>query len=168
MLNEEKTLWDGCGKINLEEGHKLNTPVILFPKIEDEVINKQMENLNAGGAKEKAFETGTDKIISIEDFNKVELKTAEVISAEKTEKSDKLLKLRILLDSEERQVVAGIAKSYSPEQILGKKIVIVANMKPAKIMGMESQGMILAVQKNDGTLDVLTVDGSVKNGTRVK
>jgi len=168
MLNTEKTLWDDCGKSNLMEGHKLNSPEILFQKIEDEAINKQMENLNIEGTEGKSVERSTDKLISIEDFNKVELKTAEVISAEKIEKSDKLLKLKIMLDTGERQVIAGIAKNYSPEQILGRKVVIVANLKPAKIMGLESRGMILAVQKNDGSLDVLTVDESVKNGTRVK
>lgn len=168
MLNKEITLWDDCGNINLEEGHKLNTPEILFPKIEDEVINKQMENLKTDDEKVKPAVGKGDNLVSIEDFNKIELKTAQVVSAEKIEKSDKLLKLKIALDSGERQVIAGIAKSYSPEQIAGRKIVIVANLKPAKIMGLESHGMILAVQKSDGTLDVLTVDESVKNGTRVK
>ncbi|MGE5806711.1 MAG: methionine--tRNA ligase [Ignavibacteria bacterium] len=168
MLNAEITAWDECGKNNVTEGHKLNSPEILFQKIEDETINKQMEKLNGIGEKEKPDESNLNKFISIEDFYKVELKTAEVISAEKIEKSDKLLKLRVKLDNGERQVIAGIAKSYSPEQILGKKIVIVANLKPAKLMGLDSQGMILAVQKIDGSLDVLSVDGSVMNGTRVK
>jgi methionyl-tRNA synthetase len=168
MLNAEITGWDECGKNNVTEGHKLNSPEILFQKIEDGAINMQMEKLNGSGEKEKPDESNLNKFISIEDFYKVELKTAEVISAEKIEKSDKLLKLRVKLDNGERQVIAGIAKSYSPEQILGKKIVIVANLKPAKLMGLDSQGMILAVQKIDGSLDVLSVDGSVMNGTRVK
>jgi len=168
MLNTEITNWDVCGKNNVPEDHKLGSPEILFKKIEDEIIIKQMEKLNGSAEKEKPDESSLNKFISIEDFNKIELKTAEVISAERIEKSNKLLKIKIKLDTGERQVIAGIAKSYSPEQIIGKKIVIVANLKPAKLMGLDSEGMILAVQKSNGSLDVLSVDGSVKNGTRVK
>ena len=99
---------------------------------------------------------------------KTQLKVAEVLSAEKVAKSEKLLKLKVVLDDDERQVVAGIAKSYNPEDLIGKKVVIVANLKPAKLMGLESKGMILAVEKEDGGLQVIDVDNSVKNGTRVK
>ena len=99
---------------------------------------------------------------------KIQLRTAEVIEAEKVPKSEKLLKLKIKLDNEERQVIAGIAKSYTPETIIGKKVVIVANLQPAKLMGLESKGMILAVETKDGTLQVLNVPESVNNGTRVK
>jgi len=74
----------------------------------------------------------------------------------------------VKLDNEERQVIAGIAKSYEPENLIGKKVVIVANLQPAKLMGLESKGMILAVETNDGTLEVLNVPESVNNGTRVK
>jgi methionyl-tRNA synthetase len=99
---------------------------------------------------------------------KIQLRTAEVIEAEKVPKSEKLLKLKVKLDNEERQVIAGIAKSYTPETIIGKKVVIVANLQPAKLMGLESEGMILAVETKDGTLEVLNVPESVNNGTRVK
>ena len=86
----------------------------------------------------------------------------------KLPKSEKLLKLKVRLDNEERQVVAGIAKSYAPENLIGKKVVIVANLQPAKLMGFESKGMILAVETKDGDLQVLNVPESVNNGTRVK
>jgi methionyl-tRNA synthetase len=74
----------------------------------------------------------------------------------------------VKLENEERQVVAGIAKSYQPENLIGKKVVIVANLHPAKLMGLESKGMILAVETKDGSLEVLNVPDTVKNGTRVK
>ena len=99
---------------------------------------------------------------------KTQLIVAEVISAEKIERSKKLLKLKVKLDSEERQLVAGIAESNNPEDLIGKKVVIVANLEAAKIMGVESRGMILAVEKENGEMQVVTVDNSVKNGTRVK
>ena len=99
---------------------------------------------------------------------KVHLKVAEVIEAEKVAKSEKLLKLKVKLDNEERQVVAGIAKSYQPESLIGKKVVIVANLQPAKLMGLESKGMILAVETKDGGLQVLDISESVNIGTRVK
>ncbi len=164
MLNVEPEPWDESGKPGLQEGHQLNKAEIIFPKIEDEIIEKQMQKLNAPEA-EKA---NGEEQITIDEFSRVELKVAEIISAEKLEKSEKLLKLRVRLGEEERQVIAGIAKSYKPEGLLNKKVVMVANLKPAKLMGQESQGMILAVQDEEGNLNVLSVEGKVKNGTRVK
>ena len=163
MLNAKATNWDKCGGDNLAAGHKLNETEILFPKIEDKVIEKQIAQL--GGDESQSKEKN---LISYDDFLKTELKVAEVIEAEKIKKSKKLLKLKIKLDNEVRQVIAGIATSYGPEEMKGKKVVIVANLKPAKLMGEESNGMILAVEREDGKLEVLTVDKSVKNGTRVK
>ncbi len=163
MLNTVAAEWDKCGKANLEAGHQLNGAEIIFPKIEDETIERQMMNLQ-----DPQTEAALPELISIDDFSKIHLKVAEIISAEKLEKSEKLLKLKVKLDSEERQVIAGIAKSYNPEELINKKVVMVANLKPAKLMGQESQGMILAVQDEKGNLNVLSVDKSVRSGTRVK
>lgn len=163
MLNSKPVDWNDCGKSNLKEGHQLNQSEILFPKIEDEKIEAQVNKLpKAESEKEKI------DLITYDDFMKVQLRTAEVIEAEKVVKSEKLLKLKVKLDSEERQVIAGIAKSYQPEDMIGKKVVIVANLQPAKLMGLESQGMILAVETKDGSLEILNVPESVINGTRVK
>jgi methionyl-tRNA synthetase len=109
-----------------------------------------------------------DDLISYDDFMKTKLKVAEVINAERITKSKKLMKLKVMLDDGERQVVAGIAEHYNPEDLVGKKVVVVANLQSAKLMGEESCGMILAVEKDSGGLQVLTVDNAVKNGTRVK
>ncbi len=165
MLNAEKTIWNNCTNENLKEGHQLNKPEILFQKIEDEIINKQMEKL---GENDKSEEITENELISYDDFMKVQLKTGEIISAENIKKSEKLLKLKVKLDKEERQIIAGIAKSYKPEEIIGKKIIIVANLKPAKLMGQESQGMLLAVDNGEDGLEIITVNNSVKNGTRAK
>jgi methionyl-tRNA synthetase len=165
MLNADLVNWFDSGKDNLKEGHQLNKPEILFTKIEDEVIAKQKESL---AAENTETPKSIDEIITYDDFMKTHLKVAEVIEAERVPKSEKLLKLKVKSGDEERQIIAGIAKDYSPEDIKGKKVVVVANLKPAKLMGMESQGMVLAVENEEGKLQVLSVDNSVKSGTRVK
>jgi len=163
MLNKKTVDWNFCGKPQLKEGHQLNQSEILFPKIEDEKIEAQFNLLaKAEPEKEKV------ELITYDDFMKIQLRTAEIIEAEKVPKSEKLLKLKVKLDNEERQVVAGIAKSYKPEDLIGKKVVIVSNLQPAKLMGLESKGMILAVETKDGSLEVLNVPEAVNNGTRVR
>jgi methionyl-tRNA synthetase len=165
MLNAKPVQWSKSGKSFLNEGHQINTAEILFPKIEDEVIESQISKL---GEAEAGSEKKQDELISYDDFMKTNLKVAEILSAEKIAKSKKLMKLKVLLDDGERQLVAGIAEHYNPEDLVGKKVVVVANLQPAKLMGEESRGMILAVDKESGGLQVLIVDDSVKVGTRVK
>nr|7D8R_A Chain A, Microphthalmia-associated transcription factor,Methionyl-tRNA synthetase beta subunit [synthetic construct]7D8R_B Chain B, Microphthalmia-associated transcription factor,Methionyl-tRNA synthetase beta subunit [synthetic construct]7D8R_C Chain C, Microphthalmia-associated transcription factor,Methionyl-tRNA synthetase beta subunit [synthetic construct]7D8R_D Chain D, Microphthalmia-associated transcription factor,Methionyl-tRNA synthetase beta subunit [synthetic construct] len=104
--------------------------------------------------------------LGIEDFLKVDLRVAKVLSAERVEGSEKLLKLTLSLGDEERTVVAGIAKYYTPEELVGKKIVIVANLKPRKIFGIESQGMILAASDGEN-LSVIVPDRDVKEGAKL-
>ena len=165
MLNAKPVEWKESGKSFLKEGHQINSAEILFPKIEDEMIEEQISKL---GNDEVKIEKKEEELISYDDFMKIKLKVAEVLSAEKVAKSKKLMKLKVMLDDGERQLVAGIAEHYNPEDLIGKKVVVVANLQPAKLMGEESRGMILAVDKEPGGLQVLIVDNSVKNGTRVK
>lgn len=108
-----------------------------------------------------------DDRISIDDFAKVELKTAEVLEVEKVEGADKLLKLQIKVGEENRQIVAGIAEHYSPKELVGKKIVVVANLKPAVIRGVESNGMLLAVSTKDSVTLVTPEDTDVPSGLRI-
>ncbi|HZS11445.1 MAG TPA: methionine--tRNA ligase subunit beta, partial [Nitrospirales bacterium] len=105
--------------------------------------------------------------ITIEDFQKIQLKVATVLTAERIPRSDKLLKLEVDLGDEKRQIVAGIGKRYEPQQVVGKRIVIVANLKPAKLMGIESQGMVLAAGDKD-VGGLCTVFEDVPNGLKVK
>ena len=105
--------------------------------------------------------------IGIEDFMKIDFRVGKIIAAERVAKSEKLVKLQVDIGSETRQVVAGIGKSYTPEELMGKSIVIVANLKPAKLMGIESQGMLLAASSGD-LLAVATFDRETKPGARVK
>lgn len=164
MLNTEKTEWDNCAKDNLAEGHALNKAEILFSKIEDKDIEPQMNKL---GVVEGEPEVVSDEI-TIDDFSKVQLKVAEVLEAENIKKSEKLLKLKLRVGDEARQVVAGIAKSYEPADLIGKKVIVVANLKKAKLFGNESQGMVLAVEGSDGKLNVVEVSSDVKSGTIVR
>ncbi len=164
ILRMEVVEWNLSGKINIQEGHNLGTPEILFKKIEDSEIDKMIESLGKPPEQERVPE----EMVTIDDFMKIRLVVGEVLQAENVPKSEKLLKLQISTGESKRQVLAGIAKSYKPEELIGKRVIIVANLKPAKLMGMESQGMVLAVETNDGGLQVLTVSENVLPGTRAK
>ena len=106
--------------------------------------------------------------ITIDDFKKIKLKTAKVLEAEAVPKSKKLLKLQVAVGDERRQIVAGIAEKYSPESIVGKTIVIVANLESAKLMGIESQGMLLAVNDDKGVVSLITSEKESSDGLEVR
>jgi methionyl-tRNA synthetase len=108
-----------------------------------------------------------DSQITIEDFAKLDLRVARIVSAEAVEKSNKLLKLTLEVGDETRQVVSGIAKYYAPEQLVGKTVILVANLKPAKLMGIVSEGMILAATDDKGNLALLTVDQDIASGSKI-
>jgi methionyl-tRNA synthetase len=110
---------------------------------------------------------GTDRI-TIDDFMKVELRVAKVLAAEKVEKSKKLLKLQVDVGTEQRTLVAGIAEAYEPESLVGKTVVVVFNLKPAKLMGIESNGMVLAASPDGGKPEVVTFTNPPAPGTRVR
>jgi methionyl-tRNA synthetase len=175
MQNEQA--WGG-----LKPGTSIQPGEQLFPRIDtkDKATGRGLTQMNAdkGNKGEKRMETGAStpqadqkaaepELIGIEDFAKVQLRVGKIVAAERVEKSEKLVKLRVDIGTETRQVVAGIGKSYSPEQLLDKSIVIVANLKPAKLMGVESQGMLLAASAGD-VLSVVTPDREIKPGAKVK
>ncbi|HHX78065.1 MAG TPA: methionine--tRNA ligase subunit beta, partial [Firmicutes bacterium] len=128
-----------------------------------------------GAAKEKtaappASPAQEDKVetINIEEFARLDLRVAEIITAEKIQGADKLLKLQLSLGEEKRQVVAGIARHFHPEELAGKKVIFVANLKPVKLRGVLSQGMILAASDAAGRLALTTIEGDLPAGSRVK
>lgn len=165
MLNTSKTLWEKSGELSLNDGHKLNNPQILFSKIEDQTINGLIEKLGLQDDKDVEKE----EEISIDEFRRIKLKVAKIISAEKVKKSEKLLKLLLEVGSEKRQVIAGIAKSYNPDDLIGKSVLIAANLKPAKIFGLESQGMVLALDtEKEGIVKLIEIDKDIKFGTTAK
>ncbi len=155
----------------LEPGTRVDKGPQLFPRLDKK--KKQQPQQQKKQAKKKAKQEAAvdmEGLVTFEEFGKVELRVAEIVAAEKIKKADKLLKLS-LKAPEERTVVAGIAKFYSPEQLVGKKVLIVANLKPAKLMGVTSQGMVLAAKETDADgnerLVLSTVDGDIAPGSRV-
>ncbi|MBI5050457.1 MAG: methionine--tRNA ligase subunit beta [Nitrospirae bacterium] len=121
--------------------------------------------------KKKTDKSGRGKpvenLITIDDFAKVQLKAGKIINAERVEKSNKLIKLQVDTD-EIRQIVAGIGTAYAPEQLTGRKVVVVTNLQPAKLMGVESQGMLLAATDSNGILSILITDKDLKEGTVIR
>ncbi len=165
MLNARPTEWLKSGDSILHSGQKLNEAEILFTKIEDKVIEEQINKLEP--VTDKPIEPIEE--ITIDEFKRVKLKVAKIIAAENVKKSDKLLRLQIDLGNEQRQLVAGIAKSYKPEELIGKKVLVVANLKAAKLFGIESQGMILAVDtQEDGKVKIIEIDEAINLGTTAK
>ncbi|MGP0629413.1 methionine--tRNA ligase [Nitrospina sp. 32_T5] len=142
----------------------------IFPRIEDKAAEKILSSVEAKASDEGASaeaEGNGDNLIQIDEFMKLDLRVALVIEAEKVKKSKKLIKLKVDLGSEQRQVVAGIAESYEPEKLVGRKVILVANLKPAKLMGIESQGMILAGSDKDKIV-LAGFDEELELGARVK
>ncbi len=158
---------------NVLSGLLMKDIVALFLRIQPEEPAKpevkaeaKAEKAEAKPAKQESKTELPEGLISIDDFFRTKLKTAKVMEAERVEGADKLLKLQIDVGGEMRQLVAGVAQYYSPEQILGKTIVVVANLKPAKIRGIESQGMLLAAKNADG-LKLVTIDGNMPSGVSI-
>ncbi len=168
ILNLDFTpAWDDFPNKRLEEGHVLGKAKILFKKIEDDVIEAEIQKLQKALKGKKEAEPQEEKI-DYELFQKIKLKVAEVVKAEPIPKSKKLLKLQLQLGNEQRQIVAGIAEHYKPEELIGKKIIIVANLKPAKLFGVESNGMLLAASAY-GKMSLLTVmDDSMPSGSEIR
>ena len=144
----------------LKVGTKVKKGDNLFPRIEKPKEEKKVEP-----KKEEKVEEKQD-YITIDDFDKVKLKVAKVLEAESVEKSAKLLKLKVSLGNEERQIIAGLKKYYEPQELVGKKVVIVANLKPAKLAGELSQGMVLAAG-DDEVVKALFVDDAIAEGESV-
>ena len=172
----EKMLdWENGGKLNLlSVGYSLREPQLLFRKIEDEEISFQIEKLKNGSSKpltEKIMEEKQPEpakaTIQYEDFAKLELRAATVVACEKVAKADKLLKLEVDLGIEKRTIVSGIALHYTAEEMVGKQVVVVTNLAPRKMKGIESQGMILTAEDHDGKLRLLRPEEMVAPGSSI-
>jgi len=171
FLNFSGGGWEKIGQKNLlSAGHKINKSSLLFEKIEDETIEKQVNKLIQT---RKTSENTTPvmeqkETISFEDFTKVDIRTATILEAEKVPKTGKLLKLKISTGVDERTLVAGIAEHFDPAEIIGKQISIVLNLQPRKIRGIESQGMILMAETGEGKLTFVSPTEKIPDGCTVK
>ncbi len=168
---EKPGIWEESkNKIPIENLHRIGTPQILFAKIEDEQIEKETKNLlvRAQGRKPmmKTEETPPETI-AFEDFSKVKLQVGKILSAEPVPKANKLLKLEVDLGKEKRQVLAGIAQQYGPDSLVGKSVIVVTNLAPRTMMGLESQGMVLAATGENGPV-LLHPEKDVPPGTAVR
>ena len=167
--------WDTFGTSALPEGHRLGEAVLLFSKIEDPVIEAQVAKLEAikkakeaeAAAEEAKKVTPQKAECTFEEFEKMDIRTATVLEAERVPKTDKLLKLTIDTGIDTRTIVSGIAEYYTPEEMVGRQICILANLAPRKIRGIESKGMILMARQGDGKMRFITPAETLSNGAEI-
>lgn len=182
-ISREDHTWDSLKEFGrLKAGTKIQKGEIIFPRLDAEKELEALEDLKNEKAKkeqaasegkktEEKKETETPDIlpeITIDDFAKLDLRVARVVAAERVEKTDKLLKLTLDVGGKSRQVVSGIAQYYSPEELIGQKLILVANLKPVKLRGILSEGMILAASDRAGKLVLATVSGDIESGAQVR
>ena len=172
QLNTELRSYEDMDTFGLyPDNNKLEKPEMLFARLDSDAILEKVEEIRAA----QIAESGAPKYpqveakpeITIDDVDKVQLRVGEVIACEKVKKSKKLLCSQIRIGDEVRQIVSGIANYYKPEEMVGKKVVVVTNLKPAKLCGIESQGMILAAGDDKDNLSVLTVDKDIIAGSEI-
>ena len=171
-INITLKTWDDAGRDDmLPAGHKIVEPGLLFEKIEDSDIEKQINKLAASKKSNEAANSQVNPAkdpLTFDDFSKIDIRTATILEAEKVPKTTKLLKLKIDTGLDVRTIVSGIAEYYEPASIVGKQISIVANLEPRKIKGIESKGMILMAEDKDGKLVMVTPVEPVSNGSAIK
>lgn len=172
MFNVEKSDWNTVENqsVLIESGHQINEASLLFSKIEDDVIEAQIQKLEDTKQNNKKTNPSANPMkdeIQFDDFSKIDLRTATILTAEKVEKADKLLKFTVDTGVDVRTVVSGVAESFSPEELVGKQVMILLNLAPRKIRGIESQGMFLLTTKPDGKLSFVTPDEKVENGIEI-
>lgn len=173
ILNTKKLPWADAGGVDyLANGHQLNKATLLFEKIEDADVEKQVNKL-LETKKMNEQETNTPEVpalkdeIVFDDFMKMDLRVGEVKTAEKVEKSNKLLMFTVDMGLETRTILSGVAKHFTPEEMVGKKVTVMANLAPRKIMGVESQGMLLFAENSDGKLVAVNPGKDAENGATI-
>ncbi len=170
FINLSDPGWDALGSADLlEPGHQINTPELLFEKIEDEAIQHQLDKLHNsrlnGNDEQKVSPQKAE--ITFDDFTKMDIRTATILEAAKVPKTNKLIKMRVDTGIDQRTIVSGIAEYYDPEQLPGKKVCVLVNLAPRKIKGIESQGMILLSENSDGQLYFVEPGEDAHNGAEV-
>ncbi len=168
LLNIELPKWNTAGSFNIiASNHSINKPNILFQKIEDEQIKLQIEKLKAASNKKTKFPPMKEEI-TFDEFMKMDIRVGTITAAEKVKKADKLLKLTVDTGIDTRTVVSGIAEHYSPEEIIGQKVSILLNLAPRKIRGVESQGMILMAENENGELAFVSPTKEIETGNIIR
>ena len=172
MINKDDLNWAELGSIDLlEAGHVINAPELLFEKIEDEEIDRQIQKLADAKKANELREAKANPIrsnIAFDDFTKLDIRVGKVLECQKVPKADKLLQFRIDDGLGGRTILSGIAQHYKPEELVGKNVCFIANLAPRTIKGVESQGMILSAENADGSLALILPDKEVLPGSEVK
>ncbi len=170
ILNTDVKNWSDAGSVDLlSNGHQMNKAELLFEKIEDKTVEEQVDKL-LETKKMNEQENSVPEVapmkeeIVFDDFMKMDLRVGEIKTAEAVEKSNKLLKFTVDMGSETRTILSGVAKHFSPEEMIGKKVTVMANLAPRKIMGVESQGMLLFAENSDGKLVAVNPGKEAQNG----
>jgi methionyl-tRNA synthetase len=170
IMNYEGVAWNAVSDDNIESGHKIDTPSLLFERIDDEIVEGQRAKLQQS---KKAAEASTKVVTpqkgttTFEDFQNMDIRVGTIIEAEKVKKSKKLLKLKVDTGIDERTVISGIAQFYKAEDIIGQQVSILVNLTPRKMMGTESQGMILMAENNKGELQFIAPTTPSDNGALI-
>ena len=172
QLNAEKRAFEQLNQFGLyPSGNKVtDAPEILFARLDMEETMAKVEEIQKkqmGEPEVKYPEVEIKEEISIDDFDKVQIRVGEVLQCEPVKKSKKLLVSQIRIGEEVRQIVSGIAQYYKPEEMVGKKVAVITNLKPVKLCGVESQGMVLAASDDEGNLSVLTLDRDMIAGSEI-
>ena len=171
MLAVEKFSWESLGSMELiAEGHAIGTPALLFEKIEDEVIQRQLDKLEATKAANAAAEVKAEPqkaACTFDDFQKMDIRVSTILAAEKVAKTKKLLKLTVDTGIDQRTIVSGIAEHFTPEQLIGQQVLVLVNLEPRELKGILSQGMILMAEDATGALRLVQPSEAVKAGSMV-
>ena len=170
MLRFGETSWDRIGSdALLPSGHEIGEASLLFDKIEDEQIQKQLDKLNRTreANEEPASLSPQKKEITFDDFTRMDLRTGTILEAEKVPKTKKLIRMEVDLGFEKRTIVSGIAEYFDPGALPGRKVTVLANLAPRTIKGIESKGMILLSENADGSLHFVEPSGKAENGSEI-
>ena len=171
MLAVEKFGWDTLGSMELiAAGHTIGTPTLLFEKIEDDVIQRQLDKLEATKAANAAAEVKTEpqkEACTFDDFQKMDIRVSTILAAEKVAKTKKLLKLTVDTGIDQRTIVSGIAEHFTPEELIGQQVLVLVNLQPRELKGILSQGMILMAEDATGKLRLVQPSEAVKAGSMV-
>jgi len=171
--DEESLSWNTISSHQelLEPGHQINKPTLLFAKIEDAEVQKQLDKLEATkkiNKAEKQVVSPQKPTVSFDDFTKLDIRIGTILEAEKVAKTKKLLKLKVDVGTEVRTIISGIAESFTPEEVIGKKVSVLINLEPRKIRGVESQGMLLMTEATDSSLAFVSPEKDIiKNGSQI-
>ncbi len=173
MLNIERPSWDALGSMSvIPAGHEIGEPELLFEKIEDEAIERQLAKLEASKAANAAAEAAQHVAeqkaeVSFDDFDKMDIRISTIIAAEKVAKTKKLLKLTVDTGIDRRTIVSGIAEYFKPEELVGRQVPVLVNLAPRELKGIRSEGMILMAEDALRGLVMMQTDGKVTNGSQV-